>query len=249
LIERDLAGVCDHRGVKKTRTPWAIAIIALTTTVAVADEVPPPVETTTTSTATTSTTPTPTDGAAVDATAPIRIEATALRQPEPPPPARPYSPSTALALSIGTTVVGWGVAASGGLTDGSLQIGLITGGLAVAVFGPSAGHVYAHEYRHAIIATTVRAVGVLLVGVGVGAATTCVVGGLGDQDNGCDGGGGGAILIGLGITAGLGLYDWIDSPRAARRANARAIRHAAMAVMPTLDPQRGTTGLALVGSF
>lgn len=171
----------------------------------------------------------------------------------PPPPPR-YSPGLSLGLSIGTTVAGWGLFA-GGIAlddDGAGAISLMIGGQAVAAFGPSAGHVYVGEYRHALIASSVRAAALALIDVGILAASSCAIGGGSgdgsDDQSDCGNGGTAAVFIGLGVAAGLGLYDWVDAPRAARRASRRAAT-LQLAVVPLRVPNHQAVGLGLAGTF
>jgi hypothetical protein len=151
--------------------------------------------------------------------------------------ASPKSPGTALAWAIGTTVVGWGMAA-GGIAAGSP--GLFIVGEAVSAFGPSAGHFYAGEIGHGFATSVVRG-GALL------AADVILV--LAFEDEFEDDSGEGLFLGSLAVAAGLGLYDWIDAPRAARRANERNGFGLGFAPMAPDRDGRPILGFTLVRKF
>src|SRR6188474_2284821 len=65
--------------------------------------------------------------------------------------------SIATGLAIGGTLAGFGLMAAGGANESE---GLSWVGLGVAVVGPSAGHMYAGEGRHAFVTSSIRAGGV-----------------------------------------------------------------------------------------
>ena len=164
--------------------------------------------------------------------------------PSPPPELVSHkSPPLAGGLAVVTTVVGWGLVAAGVADDSA---GAVLVGVPLAAIGPSVGHVYAGEYRHALITTSLRVAGLALAYYGVASSTLC----FGDS---CPDGAGhsnaGLSLLGVGIAAGVGLYDWIDAPSAARRANRRAdAALRSVFVSPTVGAQ-GRVGLSLSGTF
>ncbi len=164
--------------------------------------------------------------------------------PSPPPELVSHkSPPLAGGLAVVTTVVGWGLVAAGVADDSA---GAVLVGVPLAAIGPSVGHVYAGEYRHALITTSLRVAGLALAYYGVASSTSC----FGDS---CPDGAGknnaGLSLLGVGIAAGVGLYDWIDAPSAARRANRRAdAAWRSVFVSPTVGAQ-GRVGLSLSGAF
>ena len=164
--------------------------------------------------------------------------------PSPPPELVSHkSPPLAGGLAVVTTVVGWGLVAAGVADDSA---GAVLVGVPLAAIGPSVGHVYAGEYRHALITTSLRVAGLAQAYYGVAASTVC----FGDS---CPDGAGHRnarlSVLGVGIAAGVGLYDWIDAPSAARRANRRAdAAWRSVFVSPTVGAQ-GRVGLSLSGTF
>jgi hypothetical protein len=153
--------------------------------------------------------------------------------------AEPPSPTGALAWSIGGTLAGVGVTA-GGIEAQSGEIFL--GGELILAVGPSAGHFYAGETSHGLVVSGLRAGAIALFDYGVGASVGC---GIDDHStNDCADGPAVAAIAGLAAVAGLTIYDWIDAPRAAHRAAARA---SDLTIAPLAD-RRGA-GLAIVGRF
>lgn len=126
--------------------------------------------------------------------------------------------------------------------------GLIVLGLWV---GPSAGHIYAGEWGHAIGMSTFRLMTSTAGGIVLFLATLH-----GDCEDGppgaCDTSTG-AVLLGTGLLLAAGasaVYDIIDAPRAAERANRRFASDLALAPIVAGGDRGGTTrGLALVGRF
>jgi hypothetical protein len=51
------------------------------------------------------------------------------------------------------------------------------------------------------------------------------------------------------VATGLLVYDLVDAPFAAKRANRETSRSIALAPWATPDPEGATTGLAVVGTF
>lgn len=175
----------------------------------------------------------------------------------PPPPAAPPPPelSTGLAtgLAIGTTFVGYAAILGGAYSDNAAFVPLFFGGQAIAALGPSVGHLYAGEVRHAVAFTGIRAGALLVADLGVAIALGCAIGDAIDDRSG-DCGGSATLLMfgGLGVAGVFGLYDWLDAAPAVRRANQRARERAglaALSIIPTVDRRRGSTGLSLVGAF
>ena len=173
------------------------------------------------------------------------------------------SPGTARELAILTTLggyalVGVGVAvvtldsaADSAKSRRNDRIGasIIAGGMITAIVGPSAGHFYAGEAKHGLVFSALRTGALVAGSMAVGLAlcdsegkTTCTDSATTDL----------LFLGGLGLAAGLGLYDWWDSANAARRFNAKEAARAgrgASALAPMLDPTHGTIGLAVVGTM
>jgi len=147
------------------------------------------------------------------------------------------SPGAALTWAIGTTFVGWGMAA-GGIASG--ELGLFIVGEAVSAFGPSAGHFYAGEIGHGLATSVIR-------GGALFAADVILV--LAFEDDWDQNSGEGLFLGSLAVAAGLGLYDWIDAPRAARRTNERNGLILGFAPMAPDREGHPTLGFALVGKF
>jgi hypothetical protein len=151
--------------------------------------------------------------------------------------ASPKSPGTALAWAIGSTFAGWGITL-GGLYGENVALFIL--GEAVSAFGPSAGHFYAGEVGHGLATSVIR-------GGALFAADVIVV--LAFEDDFDQNSGEGFFLGSLAVAAGLGLYDWIDAPRAARRANERNGFVLGFAPMAPDRDGHPTLGFALVGKF
>jgi hypothetical protein len=141
-------------------------------------------------------------------------------------------------FAIGGTLVGWGIIAIGIAADQSV---LALGGLAMSTAAPSFGHFYADEVGHGLLFTGLRAAGLALAGAGV-LSSICF-------ENSCDTSAGGAMFVGgLGLTAALTIYDWVDAGHSVDRSNRRrAQARSQMIVAPMLSRQ--SAGLALRGSF
>jgi len=147
------------------------------------------------------------------------------------------SPSTALAWALGSTFAGWGLAA-GGIAGGNA--GLFIFGEAVSAFGPSAGHFYAGEYGHGFATSLIR-------GGALFAADVILVLAFEEDLNGGDSGEG-LFFTSVAVAAGLGLYDWIDAPRAATRANRASGFELGLAPMAT-ERGRPTVALTVARKF
>ncbi len=161
------------------------------------------------------------------------------------------SPNAALALSAGTTIAGYVMVAESpmewfGRGNGAGAQVLGYGGAALAAIGPSAGQIYAGEYRHAAVFSIVRGAAF----VGVAYALSCGRGDdlFGNPDTGTgaritDCSGPDALgLIGGTVLVGLTVYDVIDAPRAVHRREASDL-----AIAPILAP--GAVGVGIAGSF
>jgi len=182
-------------------------------------------------------------GGLVGAAAPVQ-------PPRPPPPHERGGKSGEVAalLSVGATAAGAGAIVLGGWrgagehADGPM---LALAGAGLLVVGPSLGHFYAREAGHAVVFSLLR--GFSLGAFSAGALTIlgCVV------SDGC-GTRRGLELAGIGLVGGLGYlalttYDFADAPRAAHRANARALT---IAPAPLRTPGgRTAPGLVVAGSF
>jgi len=168
----------------------------------------------------------------------------------PAPAARVKHGGTATALALGgalstVAVVFAADAIDGGLGDHSDAIFALTG-MGTLLIGPSAGHIYAGEYKHALRTSALR-------GVALGAT----LGGLAmifDLDNdhhqhpdGNDALGATLFYGGAAALVGLTVYDVWDAHKAATRTNAR---HAFRVTPTALATAHGpVAGLALGGSF
>ncbi len=141
------------------------------------------------------------------------------------------SPGRALAYSIGGglagAAVGGGIALA--IADAAGEPVAWSTFLLFGGIGPSLGHVYAGEYVRAAVVSGLR-IGVAGVGVYY----------LDDDSK--------ITLFGVVGALALTTYDFIDAPRAARRANRRARgRVSSMALVPARI--KDGTGLSLVGQF
>ncbi len=164
------------------------------------------------------------------------------------------SPTVARTLAVGTTLAGYGMVVGAFFLDGGAMPVLFYSGQVVAAFGPSAGHVYAGETKHALVFSGIRAGALLAANVGVGLLASCVpseaIGGGSDDTSDCEGDGGGYLLLGgLAVAAGFGLYDWYDSGRAAHRYNRQRATNLQATISPLIDSRRGSYGLAIGGAF
>lgn len=183
------------------------------------------------------------------APAPIVLPAPVLGPPRPAfelAPAIPSdakSPTTALALSL----TGYLVPTVAGVTmlflgrrDDVRMAGMVMGGIG-ATFGPSLGHFYAGNVGRGILTSLGRG------GAITGSVFLCLFGVFSEgRDN--EGLIAGGAILAAGAFA-LTLWDLIDAPAAARRANAR---RGLVAVSPIVGrDQAGATlgGLAVSGRF
>lgn len=175
------------------------------------------------------------------------LASTAVAQPSlapstPAPPApgevqEVYSPSTALALSLGTTLAGYGafLVADQAHSDSAAVFGLVA-----VSFGPSVGHWYTGEVLTPGLG--LRAGGVVALGAGLAVALNdCPI--FGDHCN--DSPGGAALAVaGAALWVSGTVYDIATASRAAHRANREA---AQISIAPTIT--REQTGVAVVGTF
>ena len=171
--------------------------------------------------------------------------------PAAPPAVARRSPGNARALSVGVPLGTLTLLiASSPFLIFTTEVGVFYGAGAVGVLGlgagPSAGHFYAGEWRHGLLFTGLR-IATFVAGVALTGTYPGATAGPGDIALASLGSVCGATAVGLTI------YDIWDSARAARRYNARARARAAAgisaSVVPQLDPQRRSGGLALVGAF
>lgn len=182
----------------------------------------------------------------------LALSSTALAQPAPlaapVTPAQPELPhkdeATATLIAFGGMAVGSLTLAAAAKSDNA---GLFWLGVAGLTIGPSAGHVYAGEAGRAAKTTLVRAVSLLPFGFGLLVLTANCYDGPPCNRN--DGAAEALMVLGGVLFAGTTLYDVIDSPAAARRANRRQER--AWRLAPTVVP--ASTGIApalsVIGRF
>jgi hypothetical protein len=161
------------------------------------------------------------------------------------------SPGTARALALGFSL---GSLAVGGLLfsakgDGSKIGGIVVAGLGIS-FGASAGHFYTRETRHGWVSATGRLVAFTLGGLlffQAYAAMSVEYPRISEDDARAE------AAIGLALVAAglaLAVYDVVDAPRAARRANARnGIERLSLAPFVAGDGPALGRGLALQGRF
>ena len=154
------------------------------------------------------------------------------------------SGATATEIAFATTAVGIGTTIAGDRRhDRTLELA----GAAIALIGPSAGHLYADEALHAIGGLTLRSAAVVALAVGVSEmlprfeADNCIqnqpCGGRDDDDHQTRGR---ILAIAGGVTLLTAtVYDLYDAHRAAARENRRVM------IVPTILP--GGAGLAISG--
>jgi len=178
----------------------------------------------------------------------LSVPAAALAQPgatHTDAPAEARDGGTATLVALGATAAGVGLALAGtrvGRPSRPAGIVSIGGGLALAIAGPSAGHVYAGEWRHALGFTALRVASAGVMVLGLAETVSCID----CTDRHPEVGIG--LMVGGGIAlGGLTIYDLYDAHRAARRANARSLA-IAPTVLPTPDG-RTATGLVVAGTF
>jgi hypothetical protein len=171
-------------------------------------------------------------------------------QPQPQLDLELKSSGEAMLWAIGTTVA---AVATIGASFHEDSGGLFLLGAGLMVIGPSAGHIYVGEGRHAVNASFLRAGGLLIFTLGVVDRATSISycetesSSFGD----CDRGYGPVTWIGGLIVAGSALYDIYDAGRAVNRYNDRR-RKAAVQLAPTMMSTRGgsfTPGVGVIGSF
>jgi hypothetical protein len=128
----------------------------------------------------------------------------------------------AVTLAVGTTALGVTMMAVAG-TQGLVPTLGLGGGL-IAVVGPASGHIYAGEYRHALVTSLVRGAFAIAYARGL------QQGSIGGLDSHRDHSTTWATAAGGIVLLGATVYDFIDAPRAVRRANKRSALQLAPAV-------------------
>jgi hypothetical protein len=166
-------------------------------------------------------------------------------EPSAPVPRAPAEPArsevTATSLAIGVTVGGFATMLVGATTRSEP---LALAGAAATLVGPSAGHIYAGAYGHALGMSLVRAAGVVVFAIGVSEMTVVEADGGPWPSGGSQRGNGAPLMVaGAATVLAATAYDIYDAHRAARRRNAEV----GLAVAPTLMAHGG--GVALAGSF
>ncbi len=170
----------------------------------------------------------------------------------PVPPAK--SEATATSLALGITAAGYLLAFSGAAERANS--GVLGGAVgAMIVVGPSAGHLYAGEARHALGMTALRGVGVttfavgLFMGFAVGDTEACC-GTTSHHDDSSRNAALGTMAAGAAMFIGGTVYDLWDAHRAVARANERAATRQ-LAIVPVLSrgTQGAAAGLALTGNW
>jgi hypothetical protein len=149
-------------------------------------------------------------------------------------------PVTATLLSLGVTAAGYGLLYAAEHTDNAT---LAWTGVGVTLLGPSAGHIYAGENRHAIITTGVRTAAVAVAVAGV-AMSLCFDS---CNDNSNEDAGGALMLLGASAYVVTAVYDLYDAHRAAERTNRRNSAIVAPTLMATSSGP--APGVAYSGSF
>lgn len=149
-----------------------------------------------------------------------------------------YSPTAALALSLGATAAGAGMFAYG-VHDANVN--LVDLGILTAYLGPSAGHVYTGEFltrglgvRTAGAATVIAGLAVELDDCGFLSDASCEPSNLAR----------GLLVAGLAISAAGVIDDIVTAPMRANRKNREAAR---LSLAPQVAP--GRAGLAVAGTF
>jgi hypothetical protein len=169
------------------------------------------------------------------------------------PPTAGKSETLATGLAIGSVTAGaiamYAAINNHGLSkleDGRGQNwAFLSAGLGLLSVGPSAGHIYAGEYRHAVFTSLLRSGGFLAAGAGI-LALRCEA----EVDVSCANDKVAAGLVALGGIAYLAgtFYDLYDSRRAVRRRNGRE-RNLVIAPSLVNTAQGSTLAIGLGGSF
>ncbi|MBA3461403.1 MAG: hypothetical protein H0T46_15680 [Deltaproteobacteria bacterium] len=149
----------------------------------------------------------------------------------------PKDPNTALALSLGGSLVSVGLMGAGMARNDETGAKLFVAGLWSTVITPSLGHWYAGE-----VASTgfkIRLAGAAIVGVGLAQAMRCLF--CEDEDRGLV-----AATIGGGIYAIGAIWEIADAPGAAERRNKRELQIAPAMVSTGAHP---TLGVGIGGTF
>lgn len=152
------------------------------------------------------------------------------------------SPTAAFAIAASSTAAGLALSipvvdalASAPAAD-RYTLGFV--GLAFAVTAPAAGHIYAGEYKRALITSGLRAGGALAV---MGGMDSFQIDGEGGNELAL-----GVAAAGAAVIAATTIYDLYDAPKAARRTNARQL-----VLAPTALPAKDgvAPAFAIAGSF
>ncbi len=158
-----------------------------------------------------------------------------------PPVSDEKSPQTALGLSAGVFAGGAIALVAARLAENEssgLRGTLAVAGLAGIAIGPMLGHAYAGDAWNTGL--QIRLGSLAVVGVGaVVVVTSCLF--KPSDPPGCGIGGGLAVIGLFGLAVGT-VFEIVDAPAAARRANARHLQ-----VIPTVGP--GIAGASIAGQF
>ncbi len=153
------------------------------------------------------------------------------------------SPQTALGLSAGVFAGGAIALVAARLAENEssgLRGTLAVAGLAGIAIGPMLGHAYAGDAWNTGL--QIRLGSLAVVGVGaVVVVTSCLFNFKRSDPPGCGIGGGLAVIGLFGLAVGT-VFEIVDAPDAARRANARHLQ-----VVPTVGP--GIAGASFAGQF
>jgi hypothetical protein len=156
------------------------------------------------------------------------------------------SPWIAAALSGGAAVLGYGTALAVGAANDGSPAPLFFGGLAVGLFGPAAGHIYAGKPEHAVLFALGRMGFVALAFTGLSDLLEHDDGETGPANKPVD-----EALMGVGLAGVLGLTVWeiLDSASCAASAR-RSPRPVAFAPFLVSGPGgSSSTGLLVSGRF
>ncbi|MDB4959273.1 MAG: hypothetical protein JWO36_6842 [Myxococcales bacterium] len=159
------------------------------------------------------------------------------------------SPATAVALSLGVTLGGYGMAALGSSLDrhsGSSSPNALTSvGALVGLVGPSVGHLYAGDAWNRGLAIRASGLAAALVGVAVWFSGCPLFGN--HCDHGAEAVGVTLLFVGEGVYIGGSIYEIATAGRAAREYNAEHRIHTQISIAPM--PIHDGGGMALIGRF
>lgn len=160
------------------------------------------------------------------------------------------SEATATEIALLTTVAGYGLMIGGARAE---QGGLSGTGAVLALIGPSAGHIYAGEGKHAVGGTLLRTGGLMIMAMGLIPLTSAADEGApnpnGTSHDNDHSGGRTMVAVGAAIFIGSTIYDIVDASRAAERTNKKNAAKYQVMPAPIMTANGVAPGLTFSGQF